>query len=228
MSTLDEKSPDNENMVSNQDEGELSADDVSSDETIEPDEVVVEKTTVGDGLPTVKIGVTEPKKVKKKMGRPRLTEEEKMAKRVVVKEKIIYMVQNADGDFEKVKKPVLSKTELKKAEREKARVDQEVELGKKLAARKNGVVDKRSSNKRTPAQIAATQKMLAANKARKAARDAEKEAKTKQIVKESLKEVVSEPVEPPPVDKPFYQPKQSTPAPAAPPVKEDPYKNMIF
>ena len=227
MSTLDEKTQDNENMVSNQDEGELSADDVSSDETIEPDEVVVEKTTVGDGLPTVKIGVTEPKKVKKKMGRPRLTEEEKMAKRVVVKEKVIYMVQNADGDFEKVKRPILSKTELKKAEREKARVDQEVELGKKLAARKNGVVDKRSANKRTAAQIAATQRMVSANKARKAARDAEKEAKTKKIVKESLKEVVSEPVEPPPPpEKPFYEPKP-TAAPAAP-VKEDPYKNMVF
>ena len=225
MSTLDEKSQDNENMVSNQCEGELSADDVSSDETIDPDEVVVEKTTVGDGLPTVKIGVTEPKKVKKKMGRPRLTQEEKLAKRVVVKEKVIYMVQNADGDFEKVKKPILSKTELKKAEREKARVDQEVELGKKLAARKNGVVDKRSANKRTPAQIAATQRMVAANKAKKAARDAEKEAKTKKIVKESLKEVVSEPVEPPP-EKPFYEPKP-TAAPAAP-VKEDPYKNMVF
>ena len=227
MSTLDDKTQDNENMVSNKDEGELSADDVSSDETIEPDEeVVVEKTTVGDGLPTVKIGVTEPKKVKKKIGRPRLSEEEKMAKRVIVKEKVIYMVQNADGDFEKVKKPILSKTELKKAEREKARVEQEVELGKKLAARKNGVVDKRSANKRSAAQIAATQRMVSANKARKAARDAEKEAKTKKIVKESLKEVVSEPVEKPP-EKPFYEPKQSTPAPAAP-VKEDPYKNMIF
>ena len=225
MSTLDDKTQDNENMVSNKDEGELSADDVSSDETIEPDEVVVEKTTVGDGLPTVKIGVTEPKKVKKKMGRPRLSKEEKMAKRVVVKEKVIYMVQNADGDFEKVRRPILSKTELKKAEREKARVEQEVELGKKLAARKNGIVDKRSANKRTAAQIAATQRMVSANKARKAARDAEKEAKTKKIVKESLKEVVSEPVEKPP-EKPFYEPK-STPAPAAP-VKEDPYKNMVF
>ena len=226
MSTLDEKSPDNENMVSEQDEGELSADDVSSDETIDPDEVVVEKT-VGDGLPTVKIGVTEPKKVKKKMGRPRLTEEEKMAKRVIVKEKIIYMVQNSNGDFEKVKKPILSKTELKKAEREKARVDQEVELGKKLAARKNGVVDKRSANKRTPAQIAATQRMVAANKAKKAARDAEKDATTKKLVKTALKEVVSEPVEPtPPPEKPFYEPKP-TAAPAAP-VKEDPYKNMVF
>ena len=227
MSTLDDKTQDNENMVSNQDEGELSADDVSSDETIDPDEEVIVEKTVGKGQPTVKIGVTEPKKVKKKMGRPRLTEEEKMAKRVVVKEKVIYMVQNADGDFEKVKRPILSKTELKKAEREKARVDQEVELGKKLAARKNGVVDKRSANKRTAAQIAATQRMVSANKARKAARDAEKEAKTKKIVKESLKEVVSEPVEPPPVDKPFYEPKQSTPSPAAP-VKEDPYKNMVF
>jgi ParB-like chromosome segregation protein Spo0J len=227
MASLDEKSQDNENMVSNQDEGELSADDVSSDETIEPDEVVVEKT-VGKGQPTVKIGVTEPKKVKKKMGRPRLTEQEKLAKRVIVKEKVIYMVQNADGDFEKVKRPILSKTELKKAEREKARVDQEVELGKKLAARKNGVVDKRSANKRTAAQIAATQRMVSANKARKAARDAEKEAKTKKIVKESLKEVVSEPVEPtPPPEKPFYEPKP-TAAPAAPPVKDDPYKNMIF
>ena len=227
MATLDDKTQDNENMVSNQDEGELSADDVSSDETIDPDEEVIVEKTVGKGQPTVKIGVTEPKKVKKKMGRPRLSEEEKMAKRVVVKEKIIYMVQNADGDFEKVKKPILSKTELKKAEREKARVEQEVELGKKLAARKNGVVDKRSANKRTPAQIAATQRMVAANKAKKAARDAEKDATTKKIVKTALKEVVSEPVEPPPVDKPFYEPKQSTPAPAAP-VKEDPYKNMVF
>ena len=228
MATLDEKSPDNENMVSNKDEDELSADDVSSDETIEPDEEVVVEKTVGKGLPTVKIGVTEPKKVKKKMGRPRLSEEEKLAKRVIVKEKVIYMVQNADGDFEKVKKPILSKTELKKAEREKARVEQEVELGKKLAARKNGIVDKRSANKRSAAQIAATQRMVSANKARKAARDAEKEAKTKKIVKESLKEVVSEPVEStPPPEKPFYEPKQSTPAPAAP-VKEDPYKNMVF
>ena len=99
--------------------------DEDSDETIEPDDE----------------GKTEPVEpikevVKKKQGRPSKPLAEKLAKQVVVKEKIIYMVQNDKGEFEKAKNPKMTARDLKKIELQKEKEAKEIELGKKLLSKK--------------------------------------------------------------------------------------------
>jgi len=209
MATLEEKS-----VETDIDDGN------DSDETIEPtDDVIEEKVEEVEKPVEVKEDKPAPvKKVKKKMGRPPKPLEEKLAKQVVVKEKIIYMVQNTDGSFEKVKNPKLTVTDVKKANLKKKKEMKEIELGKVLQTRKNGKVDKRSENKRTPAQIAATERMIAANKKKREAKNQQKKKETKEIVKETVKESVREVVQ-----EPFYKPKEVvTPKPV------DPYENLIF
>ena len=68
---------------------------------------------------------------------------------------------------------------------------------------------------RTPAQIAATERMLEANKKRREALKINKQKEDKQIVKDSLREVVKEP---------FYEPKEEK----SPPKPKDPYENIVF
>ena len=153
----------------------------------------------------------EPQYKKKTKGRPKKPIEEKLAKQVITKEKIIYMVQNEKGEFEKAKNPKLTAKELKKMELEKEKERKEIELGKRLQTRKNGKIDNRSSKPRTPAQIEATRKLVEANKKRREEKNKYKKEETKQIVKDSVREVVNEP---------FYQPKPVKPI--------DPYENLIF
>ena len=209
MTTLEEKS-----VETDIDDGN------DSDETIEPqDDVIEEKVEEVEKPVEVKEDKPAPvKKVKKKMGRPPKPLEEKLAKQVVVKEKIIYMVQNETGGFDKVKNPKLTVTDIKKANLKKEKEEKEIELGKALQTRKNGKVDKRSENKRTPAQIAATERMIAANKKRREEKNQQKKKETKEIVKETVKESVREVVQ-----EPFYKPKE-----VVPPKPVDPYANLIF
>jgi len=201
----------------------------SSDESIEPietndKEVVLEviKTTPKEEKKVkkkkvVKEEVVEPVKAepikKKKGGRPPKPLEEKLAKQVIRTEKIIYMVQNAEGEFEKAKP--LSVKDLKKIDLQKEKEKKEVELGKKLIQRKNGKIDTRSSKPRTEKQIEATRKMVEANKKKREEKNKQTKQVNKEIVKESVKESVKEVLA-----EPFYEPK-----PVAPP---DPYANLRF
>jgi hypothetical protein len=179
-----------------------------SDETIEPEsEPEPEQEQI-----------EEPEPTKKPRGRPRQSDAEKAAKKVIVKEKTIYMVpdEKKEGAFKKVKNPELGVREMKKLELQAAKERKEAELGKALLSRKNGKIDKRSSTARTPAQIAATQRMLEANKMKRAAagklKEVEKRERViekKEVMKEAIREVVSEP---------FYEPKP-------PPT---PYDNLKF
>ena len=107
----------------------------SSDETIEPISPVmpvVKETKKKKSKKTLDNEIVENqeenKEVKKKgKGRPPKPIEEKLAKQVVVKEKIIYMVQNEKGEFEKAKNPKLTAKELKKIELEKQKQQKEIE-----------------------------------------------------------------------------------------------------
>ena len=148
-------------------------------------------------------------KPKKPKGRPKKPLEEKLAKQIITKEKVIYMVQNDKGEYEKVKNPKITARELKKMELQKEKEKKEIELGKTLQTRKNGKIDNRSAKQRTPAQIEATKRMLEANKKRREEKNKYKKEEHKQVIKDSVREVVNEP---------FYQP----PKPA------DPYSNLKF
>ena len=176
----------------------VESDAEDSDETIEPEPQTTNEIEE----------VSSPVKQKKKpKGRPPKPLEEKLAKQTIVKEKIIYMIPNENGGYDKVKNKQLTARDIKKIEEEKKITEMEKELGKKLLRKSNGKLDKRSIGERTrtPAQIEATKKMLAANEKRRAAqrelKDLKKENKTKEVVKEALNEVIYKPskkVEPKP------------------------------
>lgn len=144
--------------------------------------------------------VVEEKVVKKAPTRKKTEPKQK----TIIKEKVVYMIPTKDGGYKKVKNPELTKRDLVRIEREKELEEKEKELGKRLLAKKNGKLDKRSvgGKTRSPAQIAATKKLLEANRIRREAnkkiKDHEKKESTKKLVKESVREVVSEP---------FYEPK---------------------
>ena len=154
----------------------------------------------------------------KPRGRPKKPLAEKLAKQVVVKEKIIYMVQNEKGDYEKAKNPKITAKELKKIELNKQKEQKEIELGKTLQTRKNGKIDNRSAKVRTPAQIEATRRLVEANKKRREEKTTHKKEVKKQIIKDSVREVVNEP---------FYQPKPKA-EPKEPVEPVNPYANMVF
>jgi|TARA_R110000772_G_scaffold177208_2_gene288820 hypothetical protein len=204
------------------------SDTESSDESIEPQspttvnvieeyDYIVEEKPKKEKVKKKKIEVLENlqeeviKKAKPR-GRPKKPLEEKLAKQIITKEKIIYMVQNDKGDYEKAKNPKITNRELKKIELNKQKELKEVELGKTLQTRKNGKIDNRSAKVRTPAQIEATRKLVEANKKRREDKTTHKKEVKKQIIKESVREVVNEP---------FYQP----PAIVKP---INPYEGMIF
>ena len=146
----------------------------------------------------------KPEKPKKKMGRPPQSQEEKLAKKTIIKEKIIYMIPSENGEYKKIKNPELTQRDLKKIKLQKEKEEQEKVLGKTLIQKKNGTIDKRSIGMKTrsAAQIAATEKMLLANKKRREAQKDLKKKEKKEIVKDSVREVVNEP---------FYTPKEPPP-----------------
>ena len=143
--------------------------------------------------------ITSPVKKKNKVGRPEKSLEEKLAKKTIIKEKVIYMIPDENGGFKEQRNKALTARDLKRIEDKKKVEEMEKELGKKLIQKKNGKVDKRSigGRTRTPAQIEATKKMLEANKKRRAAekelKDVKKTTKNKEIVKEALEEVIYKP-----------------------------------
>tara|TARA_B110000259_G_C13991535_1_gene392706 strand:- start:472 stop:1068 length:597 start_codon:yes stop_codon:yes gene_type:complete len=184
----------------------------SSDESIEPISPVSvpiketkkkkSKKTL-DKLHTEIVEKQEIEVKKKPKGRPPKSLEEKLAKQVIVKEKIIYMVQNDKGDYEKAKNPKITVKELKKIELNKHKEQKEIELGKTLQTRKNGKIDNRSAKVRTPAQIEATRKLVESNKKRREEKTEHKEKQDKTILKETVKDSVREVV-----NEPFYEPKK--------------------
>ena len=181
-----------------------SDDDNYSDATIEPEN---EDTTQNNKkLIKNKLNqesdqeeITSPVKKKNKVGRPEKSLEEKLAKKTIIKEKVIYMIPDENGGFKEQKNKQLTARDLKRIEDKKKVEEMEKELGKKLIQKKNAKVDKRSigGRTRTPAQIEATKKMLEANKKRRAAekelKDVKKTTKNKEIVKEALEEVIYKP-----------------------------------
>ena len=82
--------------------------------------------------------------------------------------------------------------ELKQFQTDKAFLEFEQQMGKKIYRTKKGKPDLRSVKVRTPAQIAATERMLAANKAKREAKQKGDESAQKSSQKQAVKEVVSE------------------------------------
>ena len=146
-------------------------------------------------------------KKKKKKGRPPMPLEERLAKKVITKEKVIYMIEGQDGTLTKKDPKQISLRELKKLEKEEEAQKKELELGRRLKRMKDGSA--KIPKPRSAKQIEATKKMREALEAKKKARKEQgvqekqvkqeaKEKVLKESVKESIREVVQEPIKPPP------------------------------
>ena len=143
--------------------------------------------------------VEEVKEVEKKQkGRPKKPIEEKLAKQVITKEKVIYMVANDTGGYDEINPKRLGKRELRKIELEEQAKKEEIELGKKLIRRKTGAVDKRSKNTRTEKQIENAKKLVAFNKKRKEDKLKQEQENLNKVIKETVTDtvvdVVSKPI----------------------------------
>ena len=136
----------------------------------------------------------EQRKLDKEQGKPvKETKPKTHTKEVIKTEKIIYMIQDNNGEFKEVKNPPkLTKKDIKKHENELEVQKQEELLGRKLIRKKNGTADKRSSNikaVRTPAQIEASKKLVELNKKRKEDRLKQKELKEKSKMEDMKDEI---------------------------------------
>jgi hypothetical protein len=149
----------------------------------------------------------EQRKLDKEQGKPvKETKPKTHTKEIIHKEKIIYMIPDNSGGYKEVKNPPkLTKKDIKKHENELEVQKQEELLGRKLVRKKNGTADKRSSNTkavRSPAQIAASKKLVEMNKKKKEDRlkAAEQKEKSKfEDIKEEISDtiinVVSKPIQ---------------------------------
>jgi len=140
--------------------------------------------------------VVEEVKPKKRMGRPPKSLEEKLAKQVIVKEKLIYVIQDpVTGNMVKKDASKMGARELKKLQQQQEHDELEVKYGRSLAKLKNGKT--KLPRERTEAQKAATALLMERNKIRRENAKKAKESKAKEDLKEavtqSVVEVVSRP-----------------------------------
>ena len=195
---LEEKEP-----ITEVDKGDESDDSDGSLNSLELSELQNTLTKSFEDPDPIIIKPTEPVIIKPKKatrGRPKLAEDEKKAKKVVIKEKRIYMVKDdSTGEYKEQKIKPLTERQLKKIELEKKNTELEIEIGKKLARTKKGKVDNRSMKERSPAQVAHSKKLVEMNRLRREKRKTEnKEELSKSIddsVKKSMVKIITAPKE---------------------------------
>jgi len=156
----------------------------------------------------IKISKSPEPKPEKKKGRPPKPIEEKLAKQVIKKEKIIYVIQGEDGKMTRKDPEKLGVRDLRKLKIEDEAQKAELEYGKKLGRLKNGKA--KIPKPRTEAQKRATEKMLEANRLRRAGKKSEAKIERKQEIKEVVKESVKEVVQEPAIEKPPSPPPQKS------------------
>tara|TARA_R110002020_G_scaffold7745_3_gene32173 strand:- start:1609 stop:2433 length:825 start_codon:yes stop_codon:yes gene_type:complete len=160
---------------------------------------------------TIEETIDEDKPVKKPRGRPKKSEEqkkeEKLAKKTIIKEKIIYMVKDENDEYKPVKnaKP-LSKYSLKKLEQEKKILEQEAEIGKRIVRTKKGKADQRCLKPRTDKQIAHCKKLVEMMRSRREDKAKKTNKRITDNIKTAIVEVVSQPMESVKATLPNYKP----------------------
>jgi len=98
--------------------------------------------------------------------KPKPSREEIVVNREV--QKIIYMIPDGKGNFEKhLNKPRISKKDVQYQKNVMESEKEELIIGKVLLKKKNGKLDNRSKKARTPAQIKATEALVARAKSRR-------------------------------------------------------------
>ena len=197
METIPEENKvlvDDDEPITEVDKGDESDDSDGSLNSLELSELQNTLTKSFEDPDPIIIKPTEPVIIKPKKatrGRPKLAEDEKKAKKVVIKEKRIYMVKDdSTGEYKEQKIKPLTERQLKKIELEKKNTELEIEIGKKLARTKKGKVDNRSVKERTPAQIAHSKKLVELNRLRREKKTAEKKNSLDKSIDESVKKSI--------------------------------------
>lgn len=172
----------------------------------------------------------EQRRLDKELGKPvKETKPTKHTKEIIKTEKIIYMIPDNSGGYKEVKNPPkLTKKDIKRHENELEVQKQEELIGRKLIRKKNGTTDKRSSNTkavRSPAQIAASKKLVEMNIKRKEDRLNQKKQMEK-VKLENMKEEITDTIIDV-VSKPIQQVKQERKA-RRPVITEEEKNAYIF
>ena len=228
METIPEENKvlvDDDEPITEVDKGDESDDSDGSLNSLELSELQNTLTKSFEDPDPIIIKPTEPVIIKPKKatrGRPKLAEDEKKAKKVVIKEKRIYMVKDdSTGEYKEQKIKPLTERQLKKIELEKKNTELEIEIGKKLARTKKGKVDNRSVKERTPAQIAHSKKLVELNRLRREKRKTEKKNSLDKSIDESVKKSIVQVITAPKEMIKEVKPEWVAPPPPPPPKKTD-------
>ena len=174
---------------------------------------------------TQKVGKKVDSVPKKPKGRPPKPIEEKLAKQIITKEKIIYMIPDDSGGYTEFKNQKLTKKDMRKIENDKLFKKEQEEVGKKLIQKRNGALDKRSLPKKEPTQkqIDARLNFVANNKKRAEDRRKLKNDDISRIVHNTVVDVVKTPanqIQKKPAPTPTPAPARApAPAPAPAPIQ---------
>jgi len=142
------------------------------------------------------------RRVKKKRGRPSIPIEEKLARQIITKEKVIYMIQDSKGNYVETDPTKMKKKELKKVQFEKEAQEMEEKLGVALMRNKNGKARKpyvmtEARKKAIGAMVENTRRRREERKVQKDKVKVEKVEKQKEVIQEavdkSIRKVVSQP-----------------------------------
>lgn len=131
---------------------------------------------------------------------------------------VVYVVENEDGSLEEIPEnkvikedEKLTKRQTKAIQARELKEETEKKIGKAVKVTKAGTVDNRCIRARTPAQIAATARLVENNRLRRLKNTESKKAKTEELIKGSVEKVIKDkladktevvkPVKKPPVKK---------------------------
>ena len=184
--------------------------DYDSDETLasQPEEEPEELLEEDEVDPVVKEAVElvqEP--IKPKRGRPKgatnkvpVVKAIKIPKERVKRPKpVVYVIENDDGSLEEIPEnkvikedQKLTKKQTKAIQARELKEQTENRIGKAVKVTKKGTVDNRCVKARTPAQIAATARLVENNRLRRLKQTEDKKAKTEELIKGSVEKVIKD------------------------------------
>ncbi len=186
--------------------------DYDSDETLasqpeeEPEEELLEEEEVD---PVVKeaVELVQEQKPKPKRGRPKgsvnkvhVIKAVKIPKERVKRPKpVVYVVENDDGSLEEIPEnkvikedEKLTKRQTKAIQARELKEQTEQRIGKAVKVTKAGTVDNRCVKARTPAQIAATARLVENNRLRRLKNTESKKQQTEELIKGSVEKVIKD------------------------------------
>lgn len=112
---------------------------------------------------------------------------------------VVYVVENDDGSLEEIHESKvikedekLTKKQTKAIQARELKEETEQKIGKAVKVTKKGTVDNRCVKARTPAQIAATARLVENNRLRRLKQTESKKQQTQELIKDSVEKVIKD------------------------------------